>query len=115
MDVDFYRLERPVQDRFADATRSIGLPTPIVFEPPRDYRVFYWFFAGALAFLALGWTVSLDFGVLDRPLAIAPPWLALAYSAEPPVAVFCVMRALALLGASARMTQKTATAVSAEY
>lgn len=103
MDVDFYRLERPVQDRFADATRSIGVPTPIVFAPPRDYRVFYWFFAGAAALVALSWTVSLDFGALDRPLAIAPPWLALVYSAEAAAAVFCVLRAIAALSERARL------------
>lgn len=93
MDVDFYRLERPVQDRFADATRSIGVPTPIVREPARDYRVAGWILAAAAATAALVWTVSRDFGVLERPLAIAPPWLAFAYSIETAAVVLSVLRA----------------------
>src|SRR5262245_35223861 len=93
MDVDFYRLERPVQDRFADATRSIGLPTPIVREPARDFRVIGWILVGAAAAGALVWTVSRDFGALERPLAIAPSWLAFVYSIETAAVVLSVLRA----------------------
>jgi hypothetical protein len=93
MDVDFYRLERPVQDRFADATRAIGLPTPIVREPARDFRIVGWIFATLVAVFALVWTVSRDFGALDRPLAIAPSWLAFAYSIEIAAVVLSALRA----------------------
>jgi hypothetical protein len=93
MDVDFYRLERPVQDRFADATRSIGLPTPIVREPARDFRIVGWIFGTAAALFALVWTVSRDFGALDRPLAIAPSWLAFVYSIEIAAVVLSALRA----------------------
>lgn len=103
MDVDFYRLERPVQDRFADATRSIGLPTPIVREPPRDFRVIGWFLAAAVALLALVGTISRDYAQLDRPLAIAPPWLAFVYSVELAAVVLSVMKAAAALNARASL------------
>jgi hypothetical protein len=93
MDVDFYRLERPVQDRFADATRSIGLPTPILREPARDFRVVGWILGTALALFALVWTVSRDFGALERPLAIAPSWLAFVYSIETAAIVLSALRA----------------------
>jgi hypothetical protein len=54
MDVDFYRLERPIQDRFSDATRSIGLPTPILWEAPSANTGASWLLIAAPALGALG-------------------------------------------------------------
>jgi hypothetical protein len=99
MDVDFYTLERPVQDRFADATRSIGLPSPILHEAPADRRVALWLGA-AIAFAgAVAWLVPRGFGSLASPVAIAPPAFAGIYALGVGAVTFCVLRALSISNA----------------
>src|SRR5260221_730804 len=95
MDVDFYTLERPVQDRFSDATRSIGLPTPILWEAPESHSGGYWLLAAAVIMGGLGFSLLRGFGSLDSALAIAPPALAAASGLAVAAASYCLLRALA--------------------
>lgn len=103
MDVDFYTLERPVQDRFSDATRSIGVPTPIVSERPRDRGSVFWFTAGAFIFGGLATWVLRGFGRLESPLALAPLPFAGGYAVLASAVVFCLLRAAARVHARASL------------
>ncbi|HEX7669284.1 MAG TPA: hypothetical protein VF395_06875, partial [Polyangiaceae bacterium] len=103
MDVDFYTLERPVQDRFSDATRSIGVPTPIVREPPAGRSSSYWLVAAAFILAGfVGWVLR-GFGSLESAKAIVPIPFAAGYAALAGVVVFCLLRAAALRSARATL------------
>lgn len=96
VEVDFYRLERPVQDRFADSTRGIGVPVPLVRVAPVERQAAYWAGAAAFPLLVLAVLVSVGFGRLDHPWALAPGWMLGVYVALAVVAVFCALRAWAI-------------------
>lgn len=100
MDVDFYRLERPIQDRFSDATRSIGLPTPILWEAPPSTAGASWFLIATPIFLTLGWAIVHGFGSLESAYAIAPVGFAAGYGLAVAAIAYCLLRLFA--GRSAR-------------
>jgi hypothetical protein len=68
--IDFYRLPRPVQDRFAAATRRSAPPAPLLFCPAPSKSV--WAYLVASGALALGATVLLlaGWGNIDSPFAL---------------------------------------------
>jgi hypothetical protein len=103
MDVDFYSLERPVQDRFADATRSIGLPAPILREPPRDFRAAMWFAGSAVSVAVLVVLIVRGFGNLASPVAIAPVVHAIGYAGVASLAIFCALMGVAIQSERARI------------
>src|SRR5260370_37505105 len=94
---DFYRLSRPVQDRFAAATRRAAPPAPLLFEAAPRTRVWAFLGAGgglivgAIAFLEIRWGNLArgppipKGGVLrvGRGLFRAPPYLGPAAVAPP--------------------------------
>src|SRR5262249_9290739 len=82
------------QDRFADATRAIGLPTPILREPPQDRRDLYWFAAALAVSAALVSIVLRGFGDPANPLVLAPPLYIGVYAALAGGAAFCLLRGL---------------------
>src|SRR5690349_14984108 len=92
MKVDFYTLERKAQDRFADSTRSIGVPTPIVRQPPAGRAVVLWSVGAAFIFASLVWWVLRGFGSLESATAIAPLWFMVGYAVLAAVVVFCLLR-----------------------
>jgi hypothetical protein len=103
MDVDFYTLERPVQDRFSDATRSIGVPTPIVREPPVERGSSYWFAAAAFILAGfVGWVLR-GFGSLESAKAIVPLPFAAGYALLAGAVAFCLLRAAALRNSRATL------------
>jgi hypothetical protein len=74
--VDFYKLERSLQDRFINATRGEGLPTPIVVRETGQWAHIAWAGAGALLVVSWAFFVTVGYGELDHPLALASPvWL----------------------------------------
>jgi len=101
MDVDFYTLERAVQDRFSDATRAIGVPTPIVREAPEDRRGAYWTAAAVTTAGALTMWVIQGVGELGSSVAIAPVGFAVGFALAGAVVAYCVLRALSLRHARA--------------
>jgi len=103
MDLDFYTLERPVQDRFADATRDVGVPTPILRESHRDRRALLWMGLAGLFGFGLVWLVSHGFGDLSNAVAIAPPWMMGAYGVAVAAAVFAILRALSVQYARSKL------------
>jgi hypothetical protein len=68
--VDFYRLPRPVQDRFAAATRRSAPPSPLLYS--RAPRTVAWAYLGASAVLALAAAVvlRLGWGDVTSPFAL---------------------------------------------
>jgi hypothetical protein len=68
--VDFYRLPRPVQDRFAAATRRSAPPAPLLYSQARRHDV--WGYLGASAALAVGAAILLrvGWGDVTSPFAL---------------------------------------------
>lgn len=100
---DFYRLSRPVQDRFAAATRRTAPPAPLLFEPAPRTRV--WAFLGASAAFAVAALVLLRAGwgevgsslALHGPVAMAVDVVLLTGAA------YCVLHAVGMLRAMETM------------
>ena len=95
--IDFYKLTRPVQERFTGSVNGTGLPAPILRKnaPPRAPLV--WLGVSALELLAVLLLFRLGFG--DRTSGVAVqnlPWLG-AYVALVSLAIFGDVHALALL------------------
>lgn len=72
--MDFYKLERSLQDRFINASRGEGLPTPIVVRESGQLAHLLW--AGGGVVLLVLWVlfVGVGYGDLDHPLALTSPW-----------------------------------------
>jgi hypothetical protein len=94
---DFYRLPRPVQDRFAAATRRAAPPAPLLFEPAPRTRVWVFlgasgaFTAAALVLLHLGWGNVGSGLAIHGSGALAGDVVLLA------AAAYCVLHAVAML------------------
>src|SRR5215469_11032038 len=73
--VDFCRMPRPVQERFAAVTRATAPPSPLLFRAaPRTRAVMWLASSGVLSVVAIllwkaGW------GDLNDPFAIHGPWM----------------------------------------
>ncbi len=94
---DFYRLPRPVQDRFAAATRGAAPPPPLLFHAAS--RGLAWRLLGSGAAVTLVAVLVLRAGIGDAKsqLALHGPGLLLLDSALFSVAAFAAVHALALL------------------
>jgi hypothetical protein len=101
--IDFYRLPRPVQDRFAAATRRAAPPAPLLFEPAARTRV--WVFLGASLILAVIAVVMLGsgWGNVASVLAIHGPKALVGDVVLLGGSVYCMLHAVALLRAMEAM------------
>jgi hypothetical protein len=95
--IDFYKLERPVQERFIGSVNGTGLPAPILrtSEPPREPLL--WLGASAAALLLVLLFFRLGFGTLDSSLAIQGVVWLVVYVALLGGATFAILRALAIV------------------
>lgn len=95
--VDFFNLERSLQDRFVEAASGSVPPTPIAFRPARPRpAVLAWWGVCVLAAAAACGVLAFGFGSLDSSLAIlGTPW-ALVIALFIALSVFAVLRALSL-------------------
>jgi hypothetical protein len=107
--VDFYRLPRPVQDRFAAATRRTAPPAPLLYQ--KAPRRVVWAFLGGSALLAVVALLLLKagYGQVTSGLALHGTkmivvdlvlWAAVAYG---------VVHAMAMLRAEEALPYKTGT------
>jgi hypothetical protein len=73
--IDFFSLNRGIQERFVEAARAQGAPLPVlVARPPAPLGVLAW--VGAALGVFVVWVVFLSagYGDLESPFAIARPW-----------------------------------------
>jgi hypothetical protein len=95
--VDFFSLERSLQDRFVEAANGAVPPTPLAFKParPRAGVLVWWAvcLVGTIGTIAL---LGVGFGSLESPFALlGTPW-AVVLAALIAFSVFGALRALAL-------------------
>src|SRR2546425_10539496 len=96
--LDFYKLSRPVQERFIGSVNGTGMPTPILEwrVTPNEPRI--WFAVSAAAALVVFGLFRLGHGDLESSLAIQPLWIAAAYVIFAGISIFGLLRALKILG-----------------
>jgi len=73
--VDFYQLERPVQERFVDATRGQGVPPLLVAKLPLPFAAIRFALLSAALVLVWLWVIGLGYDELENPLALQPSWM----------------------------------------
>jgi hypothetical protein len=95
--VDFFNLERSLQDRFVEAASGSVPPTPIAFRPARPRpAVLAWWGVCILAAVAACGVLALGFGSLASPLAILGTTWAIVLALLVALSVFGALRALSL-------------------
>ena len=78
--VQFYYLQRPLQDRFIESTRGKGAPTPVLYQAPgTDPWALGLAITGAALLTACGVFACLGFGNLENRLALNPLWTIAIY------------------------------------
>lgn len=102
--IDFFRLERPVQERFVDATRGQGVPTPLLIgSDPVPVAAIGWAALSALLVVLWIWVMRLGYGKLESSMALQPAALLLLHVALPALAVLSAFRARSSLRARLRL------------
>jgi hypothetical protein len=98
--VEFFGLERPIQERFIESTRGTGAPAPVLLElPGPNVRALSWGGAGVLLLLACIAFARLGYGNLEHPLALTPTWGLAVFIGLLTLSAACGLRAFALFGA----------------
>jgi hypothetical protein len=95
--IDFYQLERPIQERFIASARGESPPAPLASRRevvPRG--VVLWTAISLLALIALVLFAALGYGELDSAFALQPEWVVVIYSLLGALAVFAGFRAAAI-------------------
>ncbi|MES1187340.1 MAG: hypothetical protein ABUL60_26220 [Myxococcales bacterium] len=95
--VDFFNLERSLQDRFVEAASGSVPPTPMAFTPARPRpAVLAWWGVCVLGVAAACGVLAVGFGSLSSPLAILSTTWAMVLALLLALAVFAALRALSL-------------------
>jgi hypothetical protein len=95
--VDFFNLERSLQDRFVEAASGSVPPTPMAFTPARPRpAVLAWWGVCVLGVAAACGVLVVGFGSLSSPLAILSTTWAMMLALLLALAVFAALRALSL-------------------
>jgi len=93
--VDFYKLTRPVQERFLGSVRGSGMPVPILEVPIGPREPYAWLGLSGVATLLLLVLYGLGYGSLDSSFAIQTKWTLAAYLLVT-ILAFGILRALAV-------------------
>src|SRR4051812_19383642 len=96
--LDFYKLTRPVQERFIGSTNGTGMPSPILDHrvTPREPQIWVAvFLVAALGVLVL---FRLGHGDLQSPFAIQPIGIAGGYVGLAAISAFGLLHALKIWG-----------------
>lgn len=95
--IDFFKLERPIQERFVASARGSSPPAPLASHRESVPKgVLLWGAIGAVALIALFWLGSVGYGDLHSSVALQPEWLLAGYAGFGVLAVFAGIRAAAL-------------------
>lgn len=107
--VDFYRLSRPVQDRFAAATRRTAPPAPLLFQ--KAPRRLVWGLLGGSALLAIVAVLLLrvGYGDVGSTLALHGAKMLVVDLLLWAAAAYGVVHAMAILRAEEALPYKTGT------
>jgi hypothetical protein len=73
--LEFYQLERPVQERFVDATRGQGVPPLLVGKRPLPFDAIRWAALALVFVVAWCWVATLGYNDLESSLALQPSWM----------------------------------------
>lgn len=102
--VEFFTLQRPIQERFVASAKGQGAPAPLLIAPPRPaYAAIAWGLAAVSLVLAWGLAVSVGYGVLESPFALQPEWMLGVHAGLLMAAAACAFRARAVLQKSSRL------------
>lgn len=101
--VDFYKLERPVEERFVDATRGQGVVPLLVGKMPLPFDAIGWA-AGAFGLLVL-WAFATTRGYDDlaSSYALQPRWMLGLHIGLPVLSVVCGLMSARCLKEHARL------------
>jgi len=95
--IDFFKLERPIQERFVASARGASPPAPLASHREAVSRdVLLWAAIGLGALVALFWLASVGYGDLRSSVALQPRWLLAGYALFGLLSVFSGIRAAAL-------------------
>jgi len=91
--LDFYKLGRPVQERFLGAARGAAAPAPILAMPAGRVLPGGWIAAAVVFIGGLFVAIGLGFGDLRHTYALAPGWMIGVYSFLVAAASVCALQA----------------------
>jgi hypothetical protein len=92
--IDFFRLERPIQERFVASAHGTAAPLPLaVNREPMPRALVGWGAGSVLALVAMVVVARVGYASLESPLALHPPWMLGAYLLATGTAAFCAHRA----------------------
>ena len=95
--IDFFQLERPIQERFVASARGAAPPAPLAsFREPVPRSVVLWVAISFLALVGLVLFGAIGYGELDSGFALQPKGAVPVYAALGVLAVFAGFRAAAL-------------------
>jgi hypothetical protein len=95
--IDFFQLERPIQERFVASARGAAPPAPLAsFREPVPRAVVLWAAISVLAVVGLVLLGAIGYGELDSGFALQPKWALPLYAGLGVLAVFAGFRAVAL-------------------
>src|SRR5215472_3721558 len=94
--LDFYKLSRPVQDRFIGSANGNGFPTPILEQREGTREPPIWLAASGVAIIALIVIYRMHLGDLESRISIHGWLAALVYWLLVSAAFFGLLRALGL-------------------
>lgn len=101
--VDFYKLERPVEERFVDATRGQGVVPLLVGKMPLPFDAIGWGVGSAVLLLVWAYATTRGYDDLESPLALQPGWMLGMHIALPVLAVVCSLMSARALKQHARL------------
>ena len=95
--IDFFQLERPIQERFVAAARGAAAPVPLASQrEPFPRGVLVWGGVALLSLVSLVLLGSLGYGELRSGWALQPGWVLVVYAALAGFSLFAGLRAVAL-------------------
>lgn len=102
--IDFFRLDRPIQERFIASSRGEASPRPLgVLLEPLPRPVLIWGGASVGALALLGALAAHGFGELTNPVALNPTWMLAFYVTLGLIIGFSGRRAMAEIRARRSM------------
>ncbi len=101
--LEFYKLERPVQERFVNASRGLGVPPLLVGKQAVPLGAWRWVLLAVLLAAAWLYLAGLGYGKLESSLAVQPRWMGILHVALPVLAGIAALMARRSVARRARL------------